>query len=94
LKDFVSDRRTTVTGSVGALLVAWALFGNAGSPFAGLPIAGLAILMMTTTVMCLGRLAAIPSLARVAHAADAAPAAMRRYRSLASRRSISAAAAD
>jgi hypothetical protein len=93
MKDFVSERRMSAAGSIGALMVVWTLFVNPGSAFSGLPIAGLAILMMTTTVMCLGRLSAVPSLARVIHDGDA-QAALRRQRSLASRRSISATAAD
>ena len=93
MKDFVSDRRMSAAGSIGALMVVWALFVSPGSAFAGLPVAGLAILMMTTTVICLGRLAAVPSLARVIHDASG-EAARRRQRALGSRRSISATAAD
>jgi hypothetical protein len=93
MKDFVSDRRMSAAGAVGALMVVWTLFVSPGSAFSGLPIAGLAILMMTTTVMCLGRLSAVPSLARVIHDGDR-QAALRRQRSLPSRRSISATAAD
>ena len=93
MKDFVSDRRLSAAGSIGALMVAWTLFVSPGSASSGLPIAGLALLMMTTTVMCLGRLSAVPSMARVIHDGDAAQKA-RRQRSLGSRRSISATAAD
>ena len=93
MKDFVSDRRIAAAGSIGALMVVWTLFVSPGSAFAGLPVAGLAILMMTTTVMCLGRLAAVPSMARVIHDRDG-ETARRRQRSLGSRRSISATAAD
>lgn len=93
MKDFVSERRMSTAGSIGALMVAWTMFAGPGSAFSGLPIAGLAILMMTTTVMCLGRLSALPSMARVIHDGDA-QAARRRQRSAVSRRSISATAAD
>ena len=93
MKDFVSDRRLSAAGSVGALMVAWTLFVSPGSASSGLPMAGLAILMMTTTVMCLGRLSAAPSMARVIHDGDA-QAALRRQLSPSSRRSISATAAD
>jgi hypothetical protein len=93
LQDFVSDRRTAAAGSIGALMVAWTLFTSPPSAFSGLPIAGLAILMMTTTVMCLGRLSAVPSLARVIHDGDPGKT-LRRQRARGSRRSISASAAD
>ena len=93
MKDFVSDRLVRAAGSTGALLVAWVLFVSPVSPFEGLPVAGLAILMMTTTVMCLGRLAAVPSMARVILDVGG-EAARRRQRSVVSRRSISATAAD
>jgi hypothetical protein len=93
LNDLVSDRRTAAAASIGALMVAWTLFVSPGSAFSGLPIAGLAVLMMTTTVMCLGRLSAMPSMARVIHDGGARKA-LRRQRSIGSRRSISTTAAD
>jgi hypothetical protein len=93
MKDFVSDRRWTGGTAALAMLAAAALLVSTGSPFAGLPGAGLAILLMTTTVMCLGRLGAVPSMARVIHAA-AQPHGAGAQRGLGSRLSISASAAD
>jgi hypothetical protein len=74
MKDFVSDGRRTSAAAALAMLAAAALYVNAGPAFAGLPTEGLAILLMTTTVMCLGRMGAVPSMARVIHAAPPATA--------------------
>jgi hypothetical protein len=72
LKDLVSDRYLRAAGSIGALLLLGAVVVSPGAPSMDyLPIGGLAMLVVTTTVMCLGRLAPAAAMARVIHDVDA-----------------------
>lgn len=72
MKDFVSDRRIRAAGSISAVLLLWAVFVSPGAPWMGyVSIGALAVLLVTTTVMCLGRLAPTASMAQVIHDVEA-----------------------
>ena len=72
MKDFVSDRRIRAAGSISAVLLLWAAFVSPGNPLTGYVSMGtLSVLLVTTTVMCLGRLAPVAAMARVIHDVEA-----------------------
>jgi hypothetical protein len=56
LKDFVSDRRRAAVATSAMLLVGAALLAPATSWMDYVSHSALAVLLMTTTVVCLGRL--------------------------------------
>jgi hypothetical protein len=67
MKDLVSDRRTRAAGMLGvAVIVAAALVGPGDAWMGSMSHVALAVLLMTTTVVCLGRLGPATALARVA----------------------------
>lgn len=67
MKDLVSDRRTKAAGIVGvAAIVAAALVSPDAAAMGSMSHVALAVLLMTTTVVCLGRLGPASALARVA----------------------------
>jgi hypothetical protein len=71
LKDFVSGRHISTTGSISAMLLLWAVFVSPGAAWTGyVALASLAMLVVTTTVLCLGRMAPA-SMAQVIHDVEA-----------------------
>jgi hypothetical protein len=77
MKGFVSDRRVSVAASISMLLLGWSIFVNPGGSWPGLlSIAALAaLLVISTTVLLLGRLRApAASLAQVIQDVEKEPA--------------------
>jgi len=67
MKHLVSDRRAKAAGTLGvAVIVAAALVGPGDAWMGSMSHIALAVLLMTTTVLCLGRLSPATTLARVA----------------------------
>jgi hypothetical protein len=57
LQDFVSDRRRRAAGAISAMLLVGAAFLSPATSWMGyVSHSALAVLLMTTTVVCLGRL--------------------------------------
>jgi hypothetical protein len=62
MKEYAIARRLAVPGAVSSLLVLWAVLVIPGAPFMHV-VAGTAVatLALATTVLCLGRGAALPA---------------------------------